>query len=276
MNASWVDRLRDLLRTHAQVIVVTLIEVRGHAPQSIGAKMLVTAEECYGTVGGGNLEKLAETEARKMLARGEKSARTITIRLGSEKGEWGAQCCGGEVAVFLEPASRKAPQVAIFGIGHVGRALAQVLSLLPVDLFLVDSRPEMLLPSRLPAFDAAANLHFCPGPIPEKWISSLSSGASVVILTHDHAEDLAILQAALARPDFRYIGLIGSEAKQARFRKQLREAGFGEAEWSRITTPIGIPGIGDKRPAAIAIATAAQILPLLSSPAPATEEPSPP
>ncbi|CAB4242740.1 Xanthine and CO dehydrogenase maturation factor, XdhC/CoxF family (fragment) [Methylacidimicrobium sp. AP8] len=167
------------------------------------------------------------------------------------------------------------PQVAIFGLGHVGRALAQVLSLLPLELFLVDSRPEMLLPGRLPPFDAAANLHFCPGPIPEKWISSLAAGACVVILTHDHAEDLAILEAALARPDLRYIGLIGSEAKRARFRKELRDAGFGEEAWNRVTSPIGVPGAGDKSPAAIAIATAAQLLPLLAPRAPETGAPPP-
>ncbi len=272
MTTPWIDKLRELLRTHARIAIVTITGVRGHAPQAIGAKMLVTDEGSFGTVGGGNLEQSAITEARQMLERRERSPRSITVRLAGEKGEWGAQCCGGEVSLFLEPVTREAPQVAIFGMGHVGRALAQVLSLLPLDLFLVDSRPEMLHPSRLPALDSAANVHCCPGLIPEKWISSLSPGACVVILTHDHAEDLAILEAALARTDLGYIGLIGSEAKRAHFRKRIREAGFGEDAWSRITTPIGLPGIGDKSPAAIAIATAAQLLSLLSSPTPDVAE----
>lgn len=271
MTTPWIDRLRELLRTHARVALVTITAVRGHAPQSVGAKMVVTEGESFGTVGGGNLEMTAVAEARKLLERREKSPRSVVVRLGGEKGEWGTQCCGGEVSLFLEPVAREAAQVAIFGMGHVGRALAQVLSLLPLDLFLVDSRPEMLLPSRLAPFDAAANLHFCPGSIPEKWISSLCAGACVVILTHDHAEDLAILEAALARPDLRYIGLIGSEAKRARFRKELRDAGFGDEAWGRVTSPIGVPGIEGKGPAAIAIATAAQLLSLLSSSAPETE-----
>ncbi|MGD9896928.1 MAG: xanthine dehydrogenase accessory protein XdhC [Candidatus Methylacidiphilaceae bacterium] len=264
MTTPWIDGLRELLRVHAQVVLVTLTQVRGHAPQAVGAKMLVTAEESFGTIGGGNLEMTAAAEARKMLERRERSPRTVTIPLGAQKGEWGAQCCGGEVSLFLEPVSREASQVAIFGMGHVGRALAQVLSLLPIDLFLVDSRPDMLIPSRIPSLDGAANVHLCTGALPEKWVSSLAPGAFVVILTHDHAEDLAILEAALGRPDLRYIGLIGSDTKRARFRQRLQEAGLGDDAWSRITSPIGIPGIVDKSPAAIAIATAAQILSLLS------------
>ncbi len=265
MRTLWIDKVAELLRTQARVVLVTLTGARGHAPQAVGAKMAVTTSESFGTVGGGNLEETAIAEARKMLAERERTPRTLVVRLGAEKGEWGAQCCGGEVSLFLEPVSREAPQVAIFGIGHVGRALAQVLSLLPLDLFLVDSRPEMLRPERLPAGEAAASIRFCPGPIPEKWIASLSPGACVVILTHDHAEDLAILEAALARPDLRYIGLIGSETKRALFRKRLREAGTPEEAWNRVTMPIGIPGIREKSPAAIAIATAAQLLLVLAS-----------
>lgn len=271
MTPSWIEKLRELLGLRGRVVLVTITQVRGHAPQAPGAKMLVTAEESWGTVGGGNLEMTAATEARRMLTDWERLPRAITVRLGAEKGEWSAQCCGGEVSLFLEPFSREVPQVAIFGMGHVGRSLAQALSLLPIDLCLVDSRPEMLLPGRLPAFDPTAKVRLCPGAIPEKWLSSLSPGACVVILTHDHAEDLAILEAALARPDLRYVGLIGSETKRALFRKRLREAGFGEEAWSRVTSPIGIPGIRDKSPGAIAIATAAQLLPLLSSPSPEPE-----
>ncbi|ACD84372.1 xanthine dehydrogenase accessory protein XdhC [Candidatus Methylacidiphilum infernorum] len=276
MNTSWIDKLRELFGIHRKVVIVTITNVRGHAPQEVGAKMLVTKDESFGTIGGGNLEKSAIVEAQKMLDNGEKIPRSITLRLGAEKGEWGAQCCGGEVSLFLEPLSLEVPQVAIFGIGHVGKALAKVLSLLPLELFLVDSRPEMLHPSRLPPLDCPAIIHCCPGLVPEKWISVLSPGACVVILTHDHAEDLVILEAALARPDLRYVGVIGSETKRAHFRKRLKEAGYGDEVWSRVTMPIGIPGIGDKTPAAIAISTAAQLLSLLFAPSSKNEEALPP
>ena len=72
--------------------------------------------------------------------------------------------------------------------------------------------------------------------------------------------DLAILEAALLRPDLAYIGLIGSRVKALRFQSQLERDGIPKELWRRVKTPLGIAGIPGKDPGSIAVATAAELL----------------
>jgi xanthine/CO dehydrogenase XdhC/CoxF family maturation factor len=76
-------------------------------------------------------------------------------------------------------------------------------------------------------------------------------------MTHSHDLDLVLVEAVLKRGDFGYLGLIGSATKRARFEKRLHARGI---DTGRLVCPIGVPGIGDKHPRAIAIAAAAQVL----------------
>ena len=81
-------------------------------------------------------------------------------------------------------------------------------------------------------------------------------GAFYLIMTHSHALDLEIVARALQRSDARFIGLIGSQTKAARFRSRLRRRGI---DASRLTSPIGLFKAG-KHPAAVAVSAVAQIL----------------
>jgi xanthine dehydrogenase accessory factor len=89
---------------------------------------------------------------------------------------------------------------------------------------------------------------------------SASDGALHLVMTYSHPLDLAICHAVLKRGNFRFLGLIGSQTKRARFIKRLRELGHGEEALSRLTCPIGIPTLPGKEPAIIAISVAAQLL----------------
>ena len=93
----------------------------------------------------------------------------------------------------------------------------------------------------------------------EQVLERLPRGAHVLIMTHDHAEDFALCDAALRLPQpLGSIGLIGSSAKWTRFRRNLlAEAGHDPAAIDRITCPIGLPEITGKEPAVIAVAVAA-------------------
>ena len=146
--------LKAFLAAHDPVAEVRLTRVRGSAPRDAGAAVYVAPTAIFGTIGGGQLEYMAIDEARAMLTRGEDSG-FMDVPLGPEIG----QCCGGRVEIALrrltaEDKARAAaelaeqemgyPHVYIFGAGHVGRALARCLSLLPVRPILVDPRPEEL------------------------------------------------------------------------------------------------------------------------------------
>jgi xanthine dehydrogenase accessory factor len=164
--------------------------------------------------------------------------------------------------VLLEPL-RVAPVVAIFGMGHVGHELARILARHDLDLHLVDSRPEALAAEMLaPLADADARVHLHPVPVlPELVLGELPPGAHVLVMTHDHAEDAAILDAALRTEGLAFLGLIGSRAKWTRLRgRLLTEGGLAEADVARVTTPIGIPQLAGKEPATIAVGVAADLL----------------
>nr|NLI50450.1 xanthine dehydrogenase accessory protein XdhC [Propionibacterium sp.] len=257
----WSEAVTHLRRGGRPGVLVTILRVRGHAPRDAGAKMVVSADGVWGTIGGGNLEHVAVEQARAMLADGAVVPQQFVDRLNDrEGGKQAQQCCGGEVTVVLEPLPAL-PTVAILGVGHVGLEVARLLARLEVCLVLVDSRPEMVAPDRLAGVVADA-----PSVIarhlmaPEAILDELPAGAEVLVMTHDHAEDFAILDAALRRPALGWIGLIGSSVKWGNFRRRLGEAGFAADDIARITCPIGLPGIAGKEPAVIAVSVAADFL----------------
>ncbi|MDR2322823.1 xanthine dehydrogenase accessory protein XdhC [Microbacterium sp. NPDC089698] len=272
----WLDALQDLRTRRIPAVIVTLATVRGHAPRNGGAKMVVAPASVHGTVGGGNLEQTAIEQARRMLADGSAEPELLALTL-SDKAvtEYGVQCCGGEVTMLLEPI-RVTPAVAVFGLGHVGLELARILARHELDLVLVDSREEMLAEDRIgipgqrgPLGDAVARVRVVHAPVPEAALLELTPGTHVLVMTHDHVEDLAIVDQALRTADLGSIGLIGSASKWARFRKKLHELGQTDDDLARVTTPIGIPEVAGKQPAVIAVSVAARILQLIDEAAPA-------
>jgi xanthine dehydrogenase accessory protein XdhC len=270
----WLDALQELRAARVPAVIVTLALVRGHAPRNGGAKMVVSPGEVFGTVGGGNLEATAVDRARAMLGAGAGEPEVLTLTL-SDKAvtEYGVQCCGGEVTMMLEPI-RVTPSIAVFGIGHVGLELARILARHEVDLHLIDSRREMLAAERIGVpgetgvfADAVARVHLTQAPVPESALAGLPAGTHVLVMTHDHVEDLAVvdmsLRMASGREGLASIGLIGSASKWARFRKKLGELGHTQNDLDRVTTPIGIPEVAGKQPAAIAVSVAARLLQLI-------------
>ena len=259
-----IQRLRE---RREPGVLVTITSVRGHSPREAGAKMVVSADRTWDTVGGGNLEAVAVERARAMIADGIVSPETLEIAL-SDKAPFqhGVQCCGGEVGLLLEPLP-VVPSVAVFGMGHVGLELARILARHDLELHLVDSRADQLTTARLSVLDdAVANVHVHQVPVlPELVIGELPHGTHVLVMTHDHAEDAALCDAALRSDRPATIGLIGSTAKWARFRKKLAEEGHSPEAIARITTPIGLPEMTGKVPAVIAVSVAASILQLVAT-----------
>ncbi len=238
-------------------MLVTVVEVHGHAPCAAGTKMLVGTDCTWGSVGGGNLEACAIQRARELIASGAIRPESQESRLNEHAhNQYGRQCCGGVVRLLLEPLPAP-PVIAVFGVGHVGYELARILSRLDIQLHLVDSRAEQLDPLRLAdVTGGTADVTVHHALLGEHVLESLSPGAHVLIMTHDHAEDFALCDAALRAPRLGSIGLIGSRAKWARFRTKLAAAGHEQAVIDRIACPIGEPAITGKQPAVIAIGVA--------------------
>jgi xanthine dehydrogenase accessory factor len=257
----WLSAVAQLRAEGVPGVLITVVSVRGHAPRDPGAKMVVGTDRTWGSVGGGNLEETAIDRARALLESGATTPETYESRLNEhERTEHGRQCCGGVVALLLEPLPAR-PAIAIFGVGHVGYELARILSRHEVSLHLVDSRAEQLDQLRLAdVTDGAADVTVHRELVGEVVLDRLPRGAHVLIMTHDHAEDFALCDAAVRNGKLGSIGLIGSRAKWLRFQKLLAAEGHDAGTIAKITSPIGMPGFEGKEPAVIALSVAAALL----------------
>lgn len=250
--------------------LMTVHASRGSVPREKGAWMAVFAEGAVGTIGGGHLEFAAMAQARERLA-GRGGEALVRYPLGPSLG----QCCGGELqlrfevvtaadsAALRQRLATHHPPLALFGGGHVGQALVQVLSRLPLTLSWIDSR-DGIFPSDLPAgIDCQHS-----DPVQAE-VAALAPGSRVLIMSFSHAEDLEVVAACLMRQrlqaDLPYVGLIGSKSKWATFQNRLAARGFTAQELAHVTCPIGIAGIHGKEPEVIAVAVAAQILQSISA-----------
>jgi xanthine dehydrogenase accessory factor len=243
--AAWLDALAAAERDHQPAVLVTVLSARGSTPREAGAKMVVSADGMAGTIGGGALEYQCESAARGLLADGVAGVSTRDFPLGPALG----QCCGGHVTVLFEVLRPPALHVALFGAGHVGKALVRLLADLPCRVTWIDPRPEAL-PAVVPG-----NVAVSRGVS----VDALPPGCAVLVMTHDHALDFEIVAACLRRADLLFVGLIGSDTKRARFVARLGRLGVPA---HRLVCPIGAPGIEGKEPAVVALAVAAQVMQL--------------
>lgn len=259
-----------LQRLHTEpAVLVTVRSIRGSVPREVGAWMAVFADGTLGTVGGGRLEWDACAHARAMLQTEQGAVDAVQrYALGPRLG----QCCGGEVVLGFERVSASdgpalaqrlgstPTPVALFGGGHVGWALVQVLGRLPMAVTWIDSRDGVF------PVDVLAHVQCEHSEPVQSAVASLTPGTRVLVMSFSHAEDLDIVAACLQRQrehhDLPYVGLIGSRTKWASFQKRLAARGFTDVELAQVTCPIGVPGIHDKRPEVIAVAVAAQLLQL--------------
>ncbi len=168
----WYNGLAQYQQQGVAHVLATVVAVNGSAPRELQAKMVITADSCCDTLGGGGLEHDVMTTARQLLngemeikeSKREKiSKKTINIEMESKPakavrrdtvytkhyplGAKLAQCCGGSVSVMFECFNVTPPiSILVFGAGHVAAALMTILAELPCQVDWVDSRSEMFEP----------------------------------------------------------------------------------------------------------------------------------
>jgi xanthine dehydrogenase accessory factor len=258
--SDWPQTLAALRRERTPAMLVSVDSIVGSTPREAGARMIVTADRIYGTIGGGNLEFQACRIARNQLEQGARGG-LQRFPLGAGLG----QCCGGLVNLMFERLGADSDwqslaredeglELYLFGAGHVGTALVRVLRDLPVRVNWIDSRDDML-----PLSPPAGVTAIC-SDTPEAEIEVAPADSYFLVMTHDHSLDQRLCEQILKRDDFAYFGLIGSMSKRRNFETRMRRRGIDARKFERMTCPIGIGGIGGKQPAQIAISVAAEIL----------------
>lgn len=321
------DWLTALSSQTAPAVLVTVAAAQGSVPREAGAKMLVTHDAEFDTIGGGHLELCACRFAREMLQRHDSHTHVERFPLGPTLG----QCCGGVVWLAFELIEADEPSISLlqkrrtercenwrlvalsttqpaslfdghgqwlsgpvrslpadadivddktcrllhaadgrqwmldpclphrtrlylFGAGHVGAAIVQLLGTLPCHVTWVDEREDQF-PEKVPD-----NITIEATDTPEALIAAAPPGASFLVMTHSHALDQQLAEAILRKQDAGWFGLIGSRTKRIQFERRLLARGIAEQWLAKMVCPIGVPGIEGKEPATIAVAVVAQLL----------------
>lgn len=257
-----IDRacIESLLAAHGKVAVAVVAEAKGSAPRDAGTLMAILPDQVVGTVGGGTVEHRVIQLARTMLAKGGAPV-SHSFPLGPDLD----QCCGGHMRIEIGlanpvgnliwpggPAFPMLPTrrpVILYGAGHVGQAVLHALSPLPFHVTMVDQRPDAV----------PTNDHHLVTPLPEAVAEAATGDTFHLVFTHSHAIDLEIVSMVLSST-FGFCGLIGSATKRAVFERRLAERGVAPETIAKLTCPIGLPLLKDKRPEVIAASVAAQML----------------
>lgn len=279
--------LATLIDAGTPCIWLVVAAAQGSTPREVGASMAVTDCQSFGTIGGGHLELKAIEHARAMLGAETTVATQRHYPLGPALG----QCCGGAVSVLFAPMvpmhrdelraiaalERNGGRyvltrtldtgdtitvplqfdpwtVWIFGAGHVGKAISDVLASLPCQVKWVDER-EAQFPLAV-----ADNVEIIHSISPADEVRDIAPGAQVLVLTHSHALDLDICFALLKRDDLGYCGLIGSATKAAVFRRRFAQRGASADAIARIICPIGAAQVRSKHPGVIAVNVAMDLI----------------
>jgi xanthine dehydrogenase accessory factor len=231
-TAEWPATLagmRDAGQAVARVVAIGM---------PLPASPLVTTASTSGSTG---LPAPALQAAQRLLAAGGPAAMLVH---------------DGEAAFYVETVVAADFNVVVFGNGHVGRALVQVLSTIAGTVTWIDQREHDFPPATPDNVSAVAT------DAPEDGVVDAPPASWFLVMTHSHALDLELTARILGRGDFAYLGLIGSRSKRAQFERRLAARGVSAASMSRLTCPIGAGAIRSKEPGAIAIAVAAEMLQL--------------
>jgi xanthine dehydrogenase accessory factor len=265
---TWFDALHLCQQQGKSYVLVTLLATAGSTPRNGGCKMLVCDDSTFDTIGGGHLEFEVIKQARSLLLENTNSQKIEHYPLSSKLG----QCCGGATNVLFEAFTQHTQHLAIFGAGHVSKALVPILAQLPLQISWIDNRQAML--DEIAIQPQAHNVKLVYSENPDDEITKLPAGSWSLIMTHNHQLDFEIVVAALSRQEMAFVGMIGSDTKARRFQTRLAHKGFATQDIKRLVSPVGMLDIPGKRPIEVAVSMAAQIIQMLQqdTPSPAAQK----
>ncbi|WP_435770967.1 XdhC family protein [Nocardioides sp. SYSU DS0651] len=151
------------------------------------------------------------------------------------------------------------PRMLVFGAIDFAAAVARVGSFLGYHVTVCDARPVFATASRFPEADEVVVEWPHRYLAAERAAGRIDARTVITVLTHDPKFDVPVLDQALRMPDLAYVGAMGSRRTHDDRLQRLREAGLGEAELARLSSPIGLD-LGARTPEETAISIAAEII----------------
>lgn len=254
MKNNWIEAIYQLDQQGSAYVLITLVGVKGSTPRDGGTKMVVDEEHAFDTIGGGHLEHKCIAFARKMLADKQQGQFIENFQLGAKLG----QCCGGQTSVLFEYFAASSVNITLFGAGHVGQALVNILAELPCKVTWVDAREEQFPASAY--LSGLTNVTCVVSDSPTQMVDKADDDSYFVVMTHNHQLDFDICQRILQRKPFAYLGLIASKTKWRRFEQRFAHRDIDPKLVAQMNCPIGLAQIPGKKPSEIAVSVAGKII----------------
>jgi xanthine dehydrogenase accessory factor len=250
------EKLIHFKKKGIPLILVTAIEKEGEGPVEVGKKMIVTKDnESFGTVGGGALEYNARECCKDLIRKKKNLKKTYLLNEGKilEEAETLNMACGGKVTLFFEYIGPK-EAIYIFGAGHVGQALTNILKTMNFHVTVIDPRQEVI--DQFKGGDHVICMSFT------EYIKefSLEENSFVVVCTPSHKHDYNVINQVLEQQlKVKYIGMLCSAQKLDDY-LQKTYARFGrKIDLHHFYSPIGLD-LGGGSPEEIAISITSEIL----------------
>ena len=253
------NKIQKVKNYSEDIIKAKIIKAEGSVPRKIGDYMLISKEDIFGTIGGGQLEFIVINKSKELIKNNIRKSEILSIPLGPGIG----QCCGGYVQIHLTyhedgkkslENSIENKDLFIFGAGHIGQALSFKSLDLNFNVHLVDSRKDLLL------MNEYKDINYIFAKDPWKLIKNLPLNSYYIILTHSHNYDFKIINEILINNSFDFIGLIGSKTKKNRFASRLLDNGHHQSLIDLIECPVGLNFKHAKEPGEISISIIARLI----------------
>jgi len=247
------------LSTSSKVAIASVVSTQGSVPGKVGAKLAISENGKFGTIGGAGLEVIVSDKLESLLRNAAKPTGIVEI-FGLNKGAKGYEVrpldslCGGRVTIAME-VMIPMPHILLMGGGHCARAIADACIPLDWSYSVQDSRAEYA------TIDGSKESHHsCPSDFLEKEDqTTLSRFSDILLLGHDWKEDEERLLGLLKANYSGRLGVIGSRSKWKAFTDVALKSGISQESIDDVTCPIGLQ-IGAESPEEIAVAVIAQIM----------------
>ena len=242
-----LDDVAEDIAAGRRVGVATVIE---HPNASrVGRHLIVRPEGCAGDLGSERTNHAVGDDTQGLLAAG----RTGILHYGVD----GERLDTGMRVFFTSYAPP--PRMIVFGAIDFAAALARLGAFLGYRVTVCDARPVFATPARFP--DAAEVVTAWPHRyLSEQFDHGLLDSRTVLcVLTHDPKFDVPVLEVALRGSPVAFIGAMGSRRTHEDRIARLRQAGLGEAELSRLHSPVGLD-LGARTPEETAVSIAAEFI----------------
>ena len=253
------NKIIEMKKENRNFVLVSVVKSTGSTPGKSGFKMIVDEKgNAFGTVGGGAIEKEAIEESKRMMAsKNENHLQEYTLSsdetIVDPEAKIVPMSCHGKIWLFYEIEKNK-PVVYIFGGGHVGQALIDLLQNMNYYIVLIDNRQEMFEKNKARGINCIYSDY---KSYTEQFIPS--EDAYFIVVTYGHVHDYEILKTLYQRNLVtKYVGVIASRSKSNGMIKNLKADINDALDLSKLHTPIGLK-IGGDTAYEIALSIAAEI-----------------